>query len=90
MAADPWDHNGECTFCDELGAHAADCSWLLALEAEVETLHQQQLEMLMNFNAYRDGVIRGSGELMAENKLLQAECEALRQRVAELEKWPRS
>jgi Skp family chaperone for outer membrane proteins len=28
-ADDPFDHNGECRFCDELGMHRADCPWLL-------------------------------------------------------------
>jgi hypothetical protein len=34
----PFDHNGECTFCDEPGMHRADCPWLLQLLAEVEDL----------------------------------------------------
>ena len=35
----PWDHNGECTYCDEQGMHRADFPWLLRLIAEVERLH---------------------------------------------------
>jgi hypothetical protein len=31
---DPFDHNGECRYCDELGYHRADCSWLLQLIRE--------------------------------------------------------
>jgi uncharacterized coiled-coil protein SlyX len=33
----PWDHNGECRFCDEPAMHRADCSWLLKLEAKAAT-----------------------------------------------------
>jgi hypothetical protein len=34
MSDDPFDHNGECRYCDELGMHRADCSWLLQLMQE--------------------------------------------------------
>jgi hypothetical protein len=34
MRDDPFDHNGECRYCDELGMHRADCSWLLQLMQE--------------------------------------------------------
>ena len=40
MTTTPWDHNGECTFCDELGMHRADCPWLLALIAERDRLRE--------------------------------------------------
>jgi len=32
----PFDHNGECTFCDEQAAHRADCPWLLERLEELE------------------------------------------------------
>lgn len=35
---DPFDHNGECRFCDEPAGHAADCSWLLRLQEQVTEL----------------------------------------------------
>lgn len=41
MSDDPFDHNGECRFCDELGMHRADCKWLLQLIAEVERLRRE-------------------------------------------------
>lgn len=28
LLLDPFDHNGECRFCDEPGAHADDCAWV--------------------------------------------------------------
>jgi hypothetical protein len=34
MTDDPFDHNGECKFCDEQAMHRADCPWLLQLIAE--------------------------------------------------------
>jgi len=34
MSDDPFDHNGECRFCDEQGMHRADCPWLLELQRE--------------------------------------------------------
>lgn len=37
----PWDHNVECRFCDEQAAHAADCPWLLRLEARVAELEAE-------------------------------------------------
>jgi hypothetical protein len=30
-AVQPFDHNVECTYCDEQAGHRADCPWLLAL-----------------------------------------------------------
>lgn len=24
----PWDHNGECLYCDEFGEHSPDCEWV--------------------------------------------------------------
>lgn len=27
----PWDHNGECRFCDEQAMHTAECPWVAAL-----------------------------------------------------------
>jgi hypothetical protein len=39
--ADPWDHNGECLHCDELGMHRADCPWLLAVIARVAELEAE-------------------------------------------------
>jgi hypothetical protein len=32
MVKSPYDHNGECIYCDELGEHAPDCEWLKILE----------------------------------------------------------
>jgi hypothetical protein len=29
MIEQPFDHNGECRYCDELGMHRADCAWLV-------------------------------------------------------------
>jgi len=34
----PFDHNGECTHCDEHLAHRADCPWLLELINLLATL----------------------------------------------------
>jgi hypothetical protein len=30
----PFDHNAECTYCDEQAAHRADCPWLMELLRE--------------------------------------------------------
>jgi hypothetical protein len=38
---DPFDHNAECTFCDEQGMHTADCPWIEQLVAEVERLQAE-------------------------------------------------
>jgi len=40
MTDDPFDHNAECRFCDEQGAHRADCEWLLRLQADVVRLEE--------------------------------------------------
>jgi hypothetical protein len=34
MIEQPFDHNGECRYCDELGMHRADCAWLLEMVAD--------------------------------------------------------
>lgn len=57
---DPFDHNAECTFCDEQGAHAADCSWLLALIDEVgrarETLEATVLKHMQERAAQEETI----------------------------------
>jgi NAD(P)-dependent dehydrogenase (short-subunit alcohol dehydrogenase family) len=37
----PWDHNAECRYCDEQAAHAADCSWLVKLEAQLPATEEE-------------------------------------------------
>lgn len=31
----PWDHNGECKYCDEQGYHHMDCPWVQGLITEI-------------------------------------------------------
>jgi hypothetical protein len=57
---DPFDHNGECRFCDELGYHRADCSWLLQLMRE----HAM-------WSAGSEELAKRIDELEAENKKLR-------------------
>jgi hypothetical protein len=30
LRLNPFDHNGECLYCDGLGTHSADCRWLIS------------------------------------------------------------
>ena len=34
----PFDHNGECRYCDEQAMHAADCPWLDRLVKQTQSL----------------------------------------------------
>lgn len=42
--SDPWDHNGECRYCDEQGMHRADCTWLVEMLKKLD--HFQTLSVI--------------------------------------------
>jgi hypothetical protein len=70
----PFDHNGECTFCDELAGHRADCSWLLDLIADHARLQQAAARLAV-----------GTDDLTLVFEAQQAEIERLRAEVARLQ-----
>lgn len=67
----PFDHNSECRFCDELGGHTAGCPWLLERLEELRQLRDR----LQSF-AGLDRI----DLLEAEVEALRAEVERLRER----------
>jgi hypothetical protein len=60
MIEQPFDHNGECRYCDELGMHRADCAWLV-----------EQLRLLDVYRAGAEDAIKEIDRLHAEVKALQ-------------------
>jgi hypothetical protein len=58
VSDDPFDHNAECTFCDEQAMHRADCPWLLRLIADQDTL----ATTIRNMSNFADALKRGNAE----------------------------
>jgi hypothetical protein len=80
----PFDHNGECRFCDELGMHRADCSWLLKLQADYDEAVRLYRERDAQAARYHDRLQIDPGgsdridELEAATEHLRVEIERLR------------
>ena len=41
----PWDHNGECLYCDEQHGHDPDCAWLAAYRELVAQMNAQAVSV---------------------------------------------
>jgi hypothetical protein len=77
----PFDHNGECRYCDELGMHRADCSWLLQLQAdytEAVRLYRERDEQAARYHERLQIDPGGSDAIDG----LEAAVETLRARLA--------
>jgi hypothetical protein len=53
ISLDPFDHNGECRYCDELGMHRADCPWLLEVLAENKRLREIEIVLREEIDSLR-------------------------------------
>jgi hypothetical protein len=69
MTTQPFDHNGECIHCDELGMHRADCPWLLDLIAEHDRVSAELAELTHLREQQRLATLKTVYPLDKEDKL---------------------
>jgi hypothetical protein len=70
VSDDPFDHNAECTFCDEQGMHRADCPWLLQVLQEHAMWSAGVEDAAREIDRLRDQLDAAEADLAKKNAAL--------------------
>jgi cell division protein FtsB len=77
----PFDHNGECRYCDELGMHRADCAWLLEMVADHARLQKAAAMLAVG----TDDLAVAFDEQQTEIEQLRAQLDAAKDEIEKLQ-----